>query len=186
VATSQSGNAGARDASLTINVSGTPWDASCLATAPPTLPVEPVIAVVVIALSSSALVQNEVMTDVYKPGMCNIGAAEIAGRRRVGWIGLGITIVLLGFLLAFDAPWQWRLILFIPAAVSANGFLQAELHFCVRFGMKGLFNFGDDTTKHETVMEAEFRRKDQRMALTIILWSAMLAAILTAVTSFLP
>src|SRR5512143_1416954 len=79
---------------------------------------------------------------VYAPGRCNIGAAEIARRRRFGHVGLAITLVLLVVLFVVGAPRELRLLLFFPAAGSAIGYLQAQLRFCAAFGLLGVFNFG--------------------------------------------
>jgi hypothetical protein len=68
--------------------------------------------------------------------------------------------------------------------LSAEGFLQAALHFCAGFGMKGVFNFGSELGKTETVEQAEFRRKDQRKALLISLYSALIG-IAAAILGFL-
>ena len=120
----------------------------------------------------------------YIPGVCNIGAAEIARRRQSGWVGLGVTVLLwvLFFMLRVPAP--WRLALFIPAAVGAAGFLQAAFHFCANFGMRGVFNFGAQVGKTDTVEQAEFRRKDRSKARLISLLSALVGAV-AAVIGFL-
>jgi len=78
----------------------------------------------------------------YRPGVCNIGPAEIARRRRTGHVGVLATVGLLALLLAVDAPAWSRLIVALPAAGAASGYLQAWLHFCAGFGSRGVFNFG--------------------------------------------
>jgi hypothetical protein len=118
----------------------------------------------------------------YIPGVCNIGPAEIRRRRQSGWVGLGVTILLWGAFLIFHVPTPWRLLLFFPAMMSATGFLQAALHFCAGFGMRGVFNFGSEVGKTETVEKAEFRLKDRRKARMIALYSA-LAGIATAIAA---
>ena len=40
----------------------------------------------------------------YIPGVCNIGPAEIARRRRAGWTGLVATVVLWALFVFFDIP----------------------------------------------------------------------------------
>ena len=124
-------------------------------------------------------------TNVYQPGVCNIGPAEIRQRRRVGFIGLAVAVVFLvvAYSLAWPAP--WRLIVFLPAAMSASGFLQARLHFCARFGASGLFNFGD-LGSGTSVMEAEFRRKDRNKAVQILLLSALAGAVVALLALFIP
>ncbi len=113
----------------------------------------------------------------YIPGVCNIGPAEIRNRRMFGWIGLGVTLILWGAFLVFGVPAGWRLLLFFPAAMSAIGFLQAALHFCANFGMRGLFNFGPEVGKTDTVEQAEFRRKDRMKAMQIILYGSVIGAV---------
>lgn len=125
-------------------------------------------------------------TDKYIPGMCNIGPAEIRMRRTSGIIGLAITIIafVVFYIVHIDAP--LRLFIFVPAVIAASGFLQAQLHFCARFGMSGLFNFSDDIRKQESVDQAEYRRKDQQKALTIIAGSAAIGLGVALVAYALP
>ena len=120
---------------------------------------------------------------VYQPGVCNIGPAEIRRRRTSGYLGLVVAVIFLvaAFALSWAAP--WRLLVFIPAVVSASGFLQGAFHFCVRFGTQGLFNFGELGTE-ESVHEAEYRRKDQRKAMQIVVLS-LLIAVVVALGAFL-
>jgi len=124
-------------------------------------------------------------TSLYQPGVCNIGPAEIATRRRFGIIGLVIAVayVIVAVLLGWPAP--WRLFVFLPVALGANGFLQAGLHFCVNFGMRGLFNFGELGTE-ESIMEAGFRKKDQNKAILIIVLSIVIAAVFALASLLIP
>ncbi len=77
----------------------------------------------------------------YIPGVCNIGPAEISNRKLIGWVGLVITIVLWILFSYLDVSAGIFLFLFFPAFTSSIGFTQAYSHFCVHFGMRGLFNF---------------------------------------------
>ncbi len=113
----------------------------------------------------------------YIPGMCNIGPAEIRLRRLSGIAGLVATAVLWLIFILIDTPSIWRLIVFIPATVSAVGLLQAWLHFCVNFGMRGLFNVSESLQQQESVDQQEYRRKDQQKALTIIAGSSVIGVI---------
>ena len=78
----------------------------------------------------------------YAPGVCNIGPAEVARRRRSGHIGLIATVVLLVVLVAIQAPPLARLLIAAPAVIAASGYLQARLRFCAGFGSLGTYNFG--------------------------------------------
>jgi hypothetical protein len=124
-------------------------------------------------------------TSVYQPGVCNIGPAEIRQRRMTGYLGSGVALVflVLAFVLGWPAP--VRLLVFLPVALGASGFLQGAFHFCVRFGTQGLFNFGELGTV-EAVHETEYRRKDQRKAILIVLLSAAIAAVAAVVAFLLP
>jgi hypothetical protein len=99
----------------------------------------------------------------YRPGVCNIGPEEIARRRRAGHVGLVATIVLLAILIAVDAPPIARLLLALPAAIAASGYLQAWLRFCAGFGARGVFNFGG-LGRTEAVVDVEARARDRRRA----------------------
>ena len=121
------------------------------------------------------------MKQEYIPGVCNIGKEEIRMRWMTGWIGFALTIALwFGFILNSSSA-SWRLLLFVPAYVSAIGLLQASMHFCVAFGAKGLFNFKPEVGKVETVDQAEFRAKDKAKAIQIMLMAGLAAATVTLI-----
>ncbi len=113
----------------------------------------------------------------YEPGVCNIGPAEIARRRRAGHSGLIATIGLLGALAAVKAPPFTRFTVALPAAVAASGYLQARLRFCAGFGSRGVYNFGEIGPMLE-VADDDARAADRVRALQI---GAASAAIGTAV-----
>jgi hypothetical protein len=121
----------------------------------------------------------------YQPGVCNIGPAEIRRRRRAGHVGLAATLGLLAFLLVIDAPAWTRLIIALPAAVSASGYLQAALKFCAGFGQIGVFNFGDSGERTAVVDEAA-RSADRRRARQISLTSFAIGAAVALVAVLLP
>ncbi len=78
----------------------------------------------------------------YEPGACNIGPAEITARRRGGHVALIVAIALLVGLLVIGAPPIARLLVALPVAGAAIGYLQAYFRFCAGFGFRGVFNFG--------------------------------------------
>ena len=102
----------------------------------------------------------------YEPGACNIGPAEIAHRRRAGHIGLLTTLVVLAALIVAGAPPQARLIVALPAAGSAAGYLQAWLKFCAAFGARGITNFGP-LGKADPVVGSGARARDRARAYQI-------------------
>ena len=121
----------------------------------------------------------------YQPGVCNIGPAEIARRRQAGHVGLIATLVLFAILVLVQAPPVLRLILIIPAAVSASGYLQAYLKFCAGFGSRGVFNFGNVGTTQQ-VGDAEARSLDRSKANRIMLASLAIGIGVAVVAVLLP
>jgi hypothetical protein len=118
------------------------------------------------AAPASAPTPIQLDTSEYVPGVCNIGPAEIRSRRRSGHVGVIAAIVLLAVLVAIGAPPIARLLIALPVAVGASGYLQARLRFCAGFGTAGVFNFGDRGTT-QAVADAAARRKDRIKALQI-------------------
>ena len=104
----------------------------------------------------------------YIPGMCNIGPAERRKRRIGGIAGAVGTILLLIVLIVIDAPVLWRLILIIPATGAAIEFLQDALHFCVGFGVRGIYNVLNSTGITDNVEQESYRQKDRRKAWQIV------------------
>jgi hypothetical protein len=117
----------------------------------------------------------------YEPGACNIGPAEIARRRRAGHLGLATTVVLLAGLELIDAPPILRLVLVIPAAAGASGYLQAWLRFCAAFGARGIRNFGQ-LGQTEQVADVAARERDRARAIQIGL-ASLAVGLLVAVTA---
>lgn len=116
----------------------------------------------------------------YIPGVCNIGPAEIVLRKRVGWLFAATTVILaVAFHSAHVRP-ELALTLFFPATISSLGFFQAYLHFCVKFGMQGLFNVSATELRTETIDQAEWRKKDKQKAITIILGSLVVSVAISS------
>ena len=124
-------------------------------------------------------------TNVYQPGVCNIGPAEIRQRRMSGYLGVAIAVVFLVLAFALGWPAWARLFVALPVALAATGFLQAAFHFCVKFGTQGIFNFGEVGTQ-EAVHEAEYRRKDQRKVLQIVGLTALISVVVAVIAFLIP
>lgn len=121
----------------------------------------------------------------YQPGICNIGQAEIARRRRAGHVGLLATVVLFGALVAIGVPPLARLIVALPAAGAASGYLQAWLKFCAGFASRGVFNFGSLGVTHE-VVDTDARTRDRARAKQIGLASLAVGAAVGVLAVLLP
>ena len=122
----------------------------------------------------------------YIPGVCNIGPAERRLRRMGGIAGTVATLFILVVLLVSGGPIWWRLILIIPAAGAATGFLQDALHFCAGFGMKGIYNVINSVGVVDNIDLEEFRLKDKRKALQITIWSGLIGVAFALLTLLIP
>jgi hypothetical protein len=121
----------------------------------------------------------------YEPGVCNIGPDEIARRRRTGHAGLIASAVILGLLMAVEAPHWTRLVLVATAAASASGYLQAWLHFCAGFGSVGVYNLGPlGSVVH--VADSRAVSLDRRRSLQIGLASVLVGLVVGIGAALLP
>ena len=121
----------------------------------------------------------------YQPGVCNIGPAEIRRRRMTGHVGLAAALALLAMLVVTSAPAMLRLLVILPAAVSASGYLQAWLRFCANYGWRGIFNVGD-TGDDVRVTDRRAMAADRRKALRIGLGSLAIGLLAGIVAVVLP
>ena len=121
----------------------------------------------------------------YVSGVCNIGPAEIRARRNFGWAGLAATVVLWLIFILAHTPQVWRLFVFLPAMMSASGFLQAAFHFCAGFGARGVYNFTVEVGKVTEVTQEEFKKKDFQKSMQINLYSALIGAVVAAAAYFI-
>jgi hypothetical protein len=121
----------------------------------------------------------------YVPGTCNIGKGEIRQRQLVALFGIFLTVTSATALLATDQSRTSRLSIFIPALVFSIGFVQSRSKFCLAYGFAGTFNF-ERLGKITKVQSAEDRKADRKTAISILLKSAVVAALITAVFFVLP
>ena len=127
---------------------------------------------------------KQVVKQEYIPGVCNIGPAERAKRRQTGYIGLLAALILMVTLVAIGAPRGWRLLLIIQLSAASLGFLQDAFHFCIGFGLKGLYNVINSAGNTDSISQAEYRAKDRRKAITI-LWLSLAIGVVLASLCFL-
>ena len=125
------------------------------------------------------------MTDQYIAGTCNIGKNEIRQRQVVALIGLFLSVSsLIGFI-STGASQSVRLGIFLPLAVFSIGWVQSRKKFCLAYGFMGTFNFGK-LGKVSRVSDKASLVADRKTALSILLQSLGLAAILTLIVYLLP
>ena len=114
-------------------------------------------------------------TSNYIPGACNIGKEEINKRKQFGIVGLILTVLAYSLFVYFEVSKGVRFLIFIPAVISAIGFLQSRMRFCVYYGLAEMFNF-DSLGKSSKVENDEFIRKDKKRA-RLIIYSSVLIGI---------
>ncbi len=121
----------------------------------------------------------------YIPGTCNIGPAEIAKRKRMGYWLIVLNLVLVFVFLNNDIPRLFRWLMVLPLATAAATWLQIFFRFCVAFGWYGVFNFGALSDKKTRVKEDEWAKADRQKAQQIVLLAALIAFLLSAAFYFL-
>ena len=104
----------------------------------------------------------------YAPGACNIGADEIARRRKAAVAGLVASIGLAVALIAFgSAPGDFaRLLVALPLTGAAIGWIQARRRFCMAYGLAGTFNL-EKIGNMSRVVDSAALAADRRTALII-------------------
>lgn len=125
------------------------------------------------------------MSDQYIPGTCNIGKNEIRQRQVVALIGLFLSISSLVGFITTSASQNVRLGIFLPLLVFSIGWVQSRKKFCLAYGFLGTFNFGK-LGKVSRVADKASQAADRKTALSILLQSLGLAAILTLIVYLLP
>jgi hypothetical protein len=121
----------------------------------------------------------------YEAGACNIGPAEIRRRRMVGHVGLVAALGLLTVLVVVAAPAVTRLLVLLPATLSASGYLQARMRFCANYGWRGIFNVGEIGDDGQVAGRAA-RAADRRLALRIGMGSLAIGLAAGVVAAILP
>src|SRR6266404_3673761 len=73
----------------------------------------------------------------------NISPAGVRRRRVFGAWTAAAGILLVAGMIGVRAPWYWCLVVFVPAALAAVGFLQASRKICVARAAEGTFEHED-------------------------------------------
>ena len=129
---------------------------------------------------------SPVTADAYVPGVCNINTAEIAQRRKVGYVGATIFVVLLAVLVALPINRWVRMLLFLPSTVAASGFLQARNHFCVGYAAAGKQNAAEGSDSALEVIEQAAKAKDKQRARQMNLQAVGIGLVIALLTIAIP
>lgn len=120
----------------------------------------------------------------YIPGVCNINPVEIRKRRMAGHFGLAFTVILITLAFLLHVSWIFRIVIIIPAFLSATGYLQAHNKFCVGFASQKQQNA--DTGKIVQITDKEALALDKKKVRTMNLQATIIAAAVTAVVCVIP
>lgn len=125
------------------------------------------------------------MSSTYIPGTCNLGKEEVRRRQFVAIVGLVFTVISGAGLISKNASLSGKLSIFLPLLVFSVGFIQSRRKFCLAYGFMGTFNLGKlgDLSR---VAAPEDRAADRKMAITLLLQAAALAAVLSVIFAVLP
>jgi hypothetical protein len=115
---------------------------------------------------------------------CNIGAAEVARRRRIAIALSVVTVAVAVVLLGLAVPHLVRAILWAPAAAAAVTWLQVVNRFCVRFGAAGVENFGP--LGAERPVSAQDLAADRRRAVRMVAQGVLAGLVATVAYVALP
>ena len=121
----------------------------------------------------------------YVPGVCNINPVEIRQRRMSGHVGLLITGVLIALVFVLHASSYLRIVIFMPAFISAIGYLQARNKFCVGYAGAGQ-QHADDGGTAQTITDKKALALDKRKTRTMNLQATIIAALVTAIVTVIP
>ncbi len=86
---------------------------------------------------------------------CNLETRGVRKRLRHAYVYSAALVLTVGALLATDAPRAWRWVVWIPAFLTAIGFLQVWTKTCVLFGAQGI---RENTTTVVRIDDADERR----------------------------
>lgn len=89
----------------------------------------------------------------------NIAPAGIRRRQRFGLSWAAISIAVAGAGMIFRWPWIARAAVFIPAALSATGYLQAHRYTCVLRAREGTVEHDDFSTEPAPLSDVVASRK---------------------------
>jgi len=115
----------------------------------------------------------------YIPGTCNIGKKEMINRRNAAIVEGILGVLLSAALMYFNTNKLWRLSVFPLMALFFIGIQQWYYKFCAAFGLKGVFNFGEQLGKVTSVEEKEMLKADRNKALKILITGVILGLAVT-------
>lgn len=145
---------------------------------------KPIYRTITLSMSESEFQSFEPSEGEYIPGICNIGKKEIERRKFAAIFSFFLCILCIGLVQLLGLSKEWRLLLFVPAASLGVSFQQWYFKFCVAFGIKGVFNFGN-IGKSFTVDQKEYFKKDRIKAWKMIISGVLFGFIVALIFHYM-
>lgn len=121
----------------------------------------------------------------YVPGVCNINTKEIAQRRKAGYFGLALAVILVAAIFALNLNRYFRVVLFVPVFISAIGFLQAKNKFCVGYGSAGMHNADEGSENAQSITDNDAVIKDKKRSKVMYLQATLIAVLVTMLVALI-
>lgn len=109
--------------------------------------------------------------------VCNIGPEETARRRKVGYLGLGISLLWIAAGELFNFGPVFRLMLIFPAGIAFSGFLQARARFCMAYGSRGVTSLVGLQQFSRSADPDGDKRRAMVMLVQVVVYSALVAGL---------
>jgi hypothetical protein len=104
----------------------------------------------------------------------------------MGVVASGLTVALAIAFIVSHAAWYVRTLVFVPAALSAIGFLQASRNTCVAHARQGTFEHNDFSMTKAPADQVEASRRVASGIMRDALLLGIAAAAVAAATSLIP
>jgi hypothetical protein len=114
--------------------------------------------------------------ECYIAGSVNVGRKERKRRYKNGWFYLVVCLALFLMIYFFKLPRAFGLLIYIPAALSALGFLQAANSFCVYYGLRKEYRLDNESNN---VQDEEDIVADKKTSINIIVVALSIALVAT-------
>ena len=108
----------------------------------------------------------------------NIAGREIKRRITFGYIGLIITLLVIGYVLFFDANIYLHLLIFFTSMSMIVPFLEVKRETCIVNAFLGLKNMGQEYQKEQ---DADYLKIQRKTSLSIIVKSILISFGLTII-----
>ena len=108
----------------------------------------------------------------------NIAGREIKRRIRLGYIGLILTLLVIGYILFFDANIYLQVLIFFTSMSMVVPFLEVKSETCIVNAFLGLKNMGQEYQKEH---DADYLKIQRKTSLNIIVKSILISFGLTII-----